>query len=353
MNKMPKGDRETAIRLLSDSTLTLKEISNSTGVPTGTLGHLSKKHRLHLQYNYPKHVPAPKRPSTFGFRGAAAIMTEEWIQEHLIEKGMTLQEMANAVGVSRERVRQIIKQRGFHSSQRRPNADLSYWRKTDLKGDLDNHYFDVIDTEEKAYWLGYISAKGRVTNVNHYGRKALEINSTEPNKPHVDRFRAAIGLDREMHETWNKVYKKRYYNLHVPSQHMACRLQELNVKQPKHEMTRVPADVPPELLHHYFRGHFDGKGFILQMKRNKRINIFFMYGSDLLLYDFCVYLSETIGVDLPAGAVVSQNDGHHLHMLFKISAKKKILKIMQALYKDATIYMERNLEKYTSAIEED
>lgn len=32
--------------------------------------------------------------------------------------------------------------------------------------DLNEHFFDVIDTEEKAYWLGFIFADGYVAKDN-------------------------------------------------------------------------------------------------------------------------------------------------------------------------------------------
>lgn len=49
MSKVVKGNREEAIRLLKNTSKTLKEISVRTGVPLGTLGYLANKHR-------PKHI---------------------------------------------------------------------------------------------------------------------------------------------------------------------------------------------------------------------------------------------------------------------------------------------------------
>lgn len=280
-------------------------------------------------------------------------MTDEWIKKHLIEEGMTLEEMGKELGVTRERVRQILKVRGYNAKDRRPMADKAYWRRVNPDSiGVDKHFFDVLDTEEKAYWLGYITAKGRVSTVNDYGRKIFEMNSAPQNKDHVERFRHALQIEREMTYYTHEVYQKRYYCLRVPSQHLAERLEQLHVERPKHYMTRVPEELPEHLLHHYFRGHFDGKGFILRFKQNPKRNIFFMYGSDLLLYDFCVYVTEKLGVEL-SPLVVKEPKDQHLHMLFKIQAQPKIQKIMEALYKDATIYMERNLESYTAPIRQE
>ena len=37
--------------------------------------------------------------------------------------------------------------------------------------DLDVHFFKVINTEEKAYWLGYLAADGNIILINNSNNK--------------------------------------------------------------------------------------------------------------------------------------------------------------------------------------
>lgn len=334
---MTKGNREEAIQLLENTSLKLRVISEQTGVPMGSLGALSHKHR---KTKYKGIVNRqPKRQ-----QGVAVVMTEEWLHEHLVVQGMTLQEMGDLLGVSRERIRQILSKRGINVSDH-ANKESRYWRKNNVeKTKLNKHYFDVIDTEEKAYWLGYLTARGRVSDVNEWGRKELFLSIAPKNLEHFERFKETIEADVEILTQRNYRVDKDYYKMRISSHYLASKLEEYHIETPKHDLTRVPEVVPEELVRHYFRGHYDGKGF-LHVRPDGEHSMLFMYGSDPMLYDWCKYLVEEVGVELSPGAVSNPSDTHLNHK-FTLHAHDKIKKILDHLYADATIYQNRNWSKY-------
>ena len=51
------------------------------------------------------------------------------------------------------------------------------------------HYFDSIDTEEKAYWLGFLFADGAITQYNH--SYDIELSLKIDDKEHVEKFAKA------------------------------------------------------------------------------------------------------------------------------------------------------------------
>ena len=67
---------------------------------------------------------------------------------------------------------------------------------------FDNTVFDCIDTEEKAYWLGFIFADGYISSDSLKGksRYLLEISLKASDKNHLDKFNKFM-----KHENANKV----------------------------------------------------------------------------------------------------------------------------------------------------
>ena len=255
---MARGNREEAIELLKDSNLKLREISEKTGVPMGSLGVLSKMHRSGWERppkpeRQPKPVavrelkkrgPAPegdiekakelllttdhphryiseqtgvcrsrisamsvqlfgrhKRPGGHqqtSQKGARGTMTDEWIKERYIDGSWTYQMMADELGISRERVRQILKDKGYPS--RIHDNTIRYWARSNPElMECEKDYFEKIDSEEKAYWLGFLTAKSRITDVNH-GRLVVDFSIAPYNIEHIGKFFENIGAEYYIRE---------------------------------------------------------------------------------------------------------------------------------------------------------
>ena len=55
---------------------------------------------------------------------------------------------------------------------------------------IDHHFFDVINTEEKAYWLGFITADGCVVSKNR-----LTINLAVADVAHLEKLNVSLSSD--------------------------------------------------------------------------------------------------------------------------------------------------------------
>ena len=80
--------------------------------------------------------------------------------EECINKNMTCSEIAKKFGVSRGPLLRLFRKYGFHT-----NGNLN----RDRNAKFNIHKFDVIDTEEKAFWLGVFVCRRLC-----YGKTSME-----------------------------------------------------------------------------------------------------------------------------------------------------------------------------------
>ena len=59
---------------------------------------------------------------------------------------------------------------------------------------INEHIFDTIDTEEKAYWLGFLFADGNVSKRDN----CFEMSLAEKDKEHLEKFNNFINHSRNI-----------------------------------------------------------------------------------------------------------------------------------------------------------
>lgn len=130
------------------------------------------------------------------------------------------------------------------------------------KYNYNDNYFENIDTEEKAYWLGFIAADGSIVNNN----RALEISLKQSDRNHLVKFANAIGETERMIKDRNqKCSNGKYYatsRITVCSPILINHLSRYGIVQNKGLNLNFPTFLNDDLLRHYLRGYFDGDGSI-------------------------------------------------------------------------------------------
>ncbi len=209
--------------------------------------------------------------------------------------------------------------------------------KTIRRYTVDSDFFATIDDEEKAYWLGFVTADG---HVDGSGRVKLALNIRD--KGHVLKFRAAIASNHPVYE-WtqqNRETTSTFIAVRINKIRFAETLQTLGVT-PRKSLTVKPCQqVPASLLRHYWRGFFDGDGCISRSKgRNNssyqwRIGI---VGNKAMIYAFDAWVktfAKTAAKPYPGGKVFIAGYGG-----------TRIAKaIVEQLYRDAHVYLDRKQE---------
>lgn len=184
------------------------------------------------------------------------IYTQEQIQDIVAKYsiGESVKNIATQYQVSADSIRRLLKKN---------NIQL----KGNRKHFFNENIFDVIDTAEKAYWLGFITADGYIQYNNPKQGKFLRIKLQECDKDHLYKFVKFINGDDDMisYEFHNTTGNKQYY-IHVSSAHMIGTLKKMGLEQGKSSHEKV-VSIPAELQKDYIRGLFDGDGCI------RKINI--------------------------------------------------------------------------------
>lgn len=113
------------------------------------------------------------------------------------------------------------------------------------------NFFDSIDTEEKAYWLGFVYADGCV-----WKDKTLTIHLNSKDVQHLEKFKSAIAASNNIYIYQNKS------SIRITSNQIVSNLNKLGINNRKSYYNLTPPNINPLLESSFWRGVFDGDGCI-------------------------------------------------------------------------------------------
>lgn len=209
---------------------------------------------------------------------------------------------------------------------------------------LNENYFKVIDDEHKAYWLGFIMADGCITQTDKKyapNRFHFCLKKEECEKIHLELFLNDINSNYPIKDKLveNKKYsfESYIYELRINSKLFVKNLINNGIYMNKTGKEFIPETVPQELIRHFIRGFFDGDGS-LTVKRAFRI----CSSSFNILDDINKEFSK-IDVNFKI-----YKDQKSINDFYTIDSRKStdIKKVLDYLYKDATIYLNRKYNRY-------
>lgn len=192
-------------------------------------------------------------------------------------------------------------------------------------------YFEVIDTEEKAYWLGFIMADGCVY-IGTGNTKRLQINLKYDDVSHLNKFQKAIGSDYSIQR--KRVSNSSVAILKINSTKMCNDLVSLGVIERKSIICKFPK-IDRDLERHFIRGYFDGDGHVALNICDRVRKEFSIVGGDEMI--------TSIGKKLNINKYSKKNSKVKI---IAATSKKDLIYIHEYLYKDSTIYMNRKKKTY-------
>lgn len=191
----------------------------------------------------------------------------------------------------------------------------------------DESYFERIDTEQKAYWLGFIYADGWVGDTEfrlHLSKKDLE---------HLKLFREHLSSNHPIHPAFANTI-----SFNIGNKKIVKDLSALGVIPRKTFVVEYP-NIPERLNRHFIRGVFDGDGCIhcIAKKHSKTWSIY--TASSKFKDQLISILKKETGIEAKAYA---QYKGHHI----VLSRRVYIEAMEEYLYKNATVFLERKKIKF-------
>lgn len=259
----------------------------------------------------------------------------------LLKEGKTKSEIANNFNVSEGTIYNWFKKFGIKVKDYL-EFRLSY----------NVHVFDTVDSEEKAYWLGFLYADGWVSYLaikNSY-RIGLALNSIDIE--HLRKFKAFLQDSRD--DSAIKIYK---YGPNGNKIHEGCRYVVCNEHLAKElinlgctfrkSLTLTFPDIKkfnnPDFIFDFIRGYMDGDGCLSRtiLKSGKLYPRLEIVGTNDFLTGVIKYLPQF-------GNVHAINN----ERLFRANAYgKKAREIANKLYGHATIYLDRKYEIFKALFE--
>lgn len=208
---------------------------------------------------------------------------------------------------------------------------------------LNESFFEEIDTESRAYFLGLLAADGNLSSAQN----SVRIGLNEKDKDILECFRKELNYTKPLYyikkvkeEGWNR---SNQYQLEVSSSIFRKSLEKWGLTPNKSLTLEFPNNFPQRFLGHYLRGYFDGDGCIHVGKKNKaEISI---AGSK----SFCDSLStimKTYNISLRSRLSSKGNCYYG-----RIAGGKNIEKFYNLLYKDSTIFLERKKRIFDNWLE--
>ena len=205
-----------------------------------------------------------------------------------------------------------------------------YGRNNLNKYFLNRNFFETIDTEEKAYWLGFITADGYV---NHTGLLGIGLNQKD--YKHLEKFLVSINSNYKVR--FRDVGKYKKSEIYLFSKKLITDLQKLGIYRAKSLNSKPCTQVPENLLRHYWRGLVDGDGciYINRNEKNSLKCVVSLCGT----YEICKGFKDFI----IKNKIISKANILNCKSIHTISfgGARLTQKIITILYKDAQVYLNR------------
>ena len=178
-------------------------------------------------------------------------LTEEGIKycrEKILEEGFSFAKIGKEIGVSPDILGRLCKENGIYKDNRRKYL-------------LNENYFSIIDTPQKAYWLGFLSADGYISEDNGVITVRLQYEDSF----HLESFLKAIESSKEVKTIKIKLNGKEHLQsgVSVNSRKMVNDLVSHGCYQRKSLTLKPPSFLKEDsLIDAWVLGYYDGDGGI-------------------------------------------------------------------------------------------
>lgn len=250
-------------------------------------------------------------------------------------KNISIDNIAINLNISDRAVRRVLKEEGINT--RLKNRYI-----------LDENYFDCIDTEAKAYILGFIYADGFVGN-EKFNSIVIAVNDLEILEFIAKEFKFTGNIRKTKKGGFEN--SKCGYSLNFSSKIMASRLREIGLYPNKSLTIDTLPQIDKKLIRHFIRGYFDGDGSIVLSHNTS----YYKAIDGVIKYIYPTYCFMILGTRGFLEEIIKESEFNYAKIYntksekikcIKINAKKEFNNIFKYLYDNSTIKLERKYNKW-------
>lgn len=247
--------------------------------------------------------------------------------------GENKESISNIVHVSYGTVARVLKE---NSIQIRSKSDIK------RRYHCNEHYFDEIDTPNKAYILGILYADGCITDDRH-----VSLTLQDGDIDILDRINKELNSDRPLLFINKKKENSKWlnaYQLIFNSEHMVNMLIKHGCYKRKSLILKYPTWLSIDLQRHFLRGYMDGDGSI--SKNPKKMSASFV-GTHSFVTDAAMIVQKYLLLHVYI-YVRTLHENADPTSVFNLNHKCDACVFLDWIYRDADLYMHRKYDIYKS-----
>lgn len=195
------------------------------------------------------------------------------------------------------------------------------------KANINSTIFNNINTDQKAYWLGFIFADGYVSKTFNF-----ELSLAIKDLNHLEKFKKFLNFEGKIYID-NKIGRCR---LQFQDEEIVNSLKKIGCINKKSLVLIFP-EIKNELLSHFIRGYFDGDGCINHPKNSITISI-------VGTFQFLNKIHEI--VNLPKDNIKHRNHRHSKEVFTNSISGNNARNFGKFIYNDSNIYLERKYNRF-------
>jgi intein-encoded DNA endonuclease-like protein len=241
--------------------------------------------------------------------------------------GLTGQEISSVFGVTRTTIYRWL---ALNNIKRRDRS------KSRQRYTFNVNYFKTIDSEEKAYWLGFLMADAYINT----DRNALHLTLSNIDRNHIEKFKSCINSNHKIQDInyINDRHPNKMSRVSLINKDFILNIYEYGLVNKKTGKEKVPK-IDNRFIIDFIRGYFDGDGSISYSKETLKAQFSIASASIDFLYEIKEIINSCLGYK--AGCLVKNGNIYVL----TYTGNKNIPKILELIYKDKTIYLDRKYRK--------
>lgn len=243
----------------------------------------------------------------------------------LYNNGLSLTRISKMLNINRDKLSETFKLNGIEV------------KRVFHKKYCDENIFEKIDSEEKAYWLGFIYADGCVGSK----RKYLEIALSVKDKEHLQSFKNFIKAEHKLSYKIDKLNRESI-RINIENKKLHNDLVKLGCIPRKSLILTFPTEeqVSKEFIRHFIRGYFDGDGCICFTEKTLSINI-------LGTKEFLQGIQDNVSVFKDKNLYPVNYKRKNINSYrIQVEYINDILYFLDYIYDNSTVKLNRKYEKY-------
>lgn len=236
-------------------------------------------------------------------------------------KSLTIAQCAKKYGIHRQTLSRKLKELDMYEDRR--------------KYKFDENFFESINCEEKAYWLGFLLADGCLKSQSN----KVNIRISCKDIKHLVKFRNDINSNHPIHTEKTVIGSKGYDICSIGVESSKIYNDLLSLKLMPHKSTNEICyeNIRVDLIPHYIRGIYDGDGWLSKNSNCTELGFGMSYEA-----------LEFIKRSFERYAFVKEYKIRPYKGIFRyrITSKMEVIKALKYMYINSTVSLDRKYERY-------